>query len=165
MKGNKVVIGFILVMLVALSLNAQPTDLKIYFADMAQPSGAVYCYDPATHAETTVYARPSGRLYTFLFAPWAPDNLYFVNANEKKILRKRSAADRSRSSILTAPTCAISRSGTARSTSARRSEPGATARSGGCRMERPCYITPSNDPRLGGSGAAPSLSIRPASST
>jgi WD40 repeat protein len=61
---------------------------KVYFTDGSRSPGAVYSYDPVTHTETGVYTRPSGNLYSFLFAPWDTSQLYFVNANEYKIYRK-----------------------------------------------------------------------------
>jgi hypothetical protein len=59
-----------------------------YFADGRQSPGAVYSYNPVTHVETGIYTRPSGNLYSFLFAPWDSSQLYFVNANENRIYRK-----------------------------------------------------------------------------
>ena len=61
---------------------------SIYFADGYQSKGAVYYYDSVTNTETTIYTRPSGNLYSFLFAPWDTTQLYFVNANEYKIYKK-----------------------------------------------------------------------------
>jgi hypothetical protein len=65
---------------------------KIYFADGGRLPGEVYSYDPVTHAETSIYTRPSGNLHSFLFAPWDSSQLYFVNANEYKIYRKSLVA-------------------------------------------------------------------------
>lgn len=63
-------------------------ELEIYFADGGETLGSVYRYDTATGGVTVIYTRPSQRLYSFAFAPWAPHILYFVNANDTKIFKK-----------------------------------------------------------------------------
>ena len=55
--------------------------MDIYFTDAGEVPSAVYHYNTATRSETRVYTRPEKRLYSFLFAPWDPEKLYFVNAN------------------------------------------------------------------------------------
>lgn len=61
--------------------------VDLYLCDGGELTGAVY-HRPAIGPETKVYQRPSGRLYSFLFAPWDADKLYFVNSNEFKIYLK-----------------------------------------------------------------------------
>ncbi len=60
----------------------------IYFCDAGETRGSVY-HRPAAGPETKIYTRPSNRIYSFLFAPWDADRLYFVNANESKIYVKK----------------------------------------------------------------------------
>jgi len=61
--------------------------IDIYFCDANEARGSV-CHRPAVGLETKVYTRPAGRIYTFLFAPWDADKLYFVDANQFKIYVK-----------------------------------------------------------------------------
>ena len=61
-------------------------EKEIYFADAGEVPGSVYRHKAGI--DTKIYTKPSGRIYSFLFAPWDPDKLYFVNANEYKIFLK-----------------------------------------------------------------------------
>jgi hypothetical protein len=58
---------------------------SIYFSDSTESPGSVYEYRQGTRSKTAIFTRASDRLYSFAFAPWDPDRLYFVNANDKKI--------------------------------------------------------------------------------
>ncbi|MHC4188245.1 MAG: SMP-30/gluconolactonase/LRE family protein [Planctomycetota bacterium] len=60
---------------------------SIYFSDAMESPGSVYQYRADTGSKIALYTRPSRRLYTFAFAPWDPDQLYYVNANEDKVFR------------------------------------------------------------------------------
>ncbi len=62
--------------------------IDIYFCDGGETKGSVY-HRPAVGPEVKIYTRPAGRIYSFLFAPWDADKLYFVNANEFKIYVKK----------------------------------------------------------------------------
>lgn len=59
----------------------------IYFSDAMESPGSVYRYSPDTVSKIALYTRPHRRLYTFAFAPWDPDQLYYVNANEDDVFR------------------------------------------------------------------------------
>ncbi len=59
---------------------------EIYFCDGGETKGAVYRY---TGVETKVYQRPANRIYSFCFAPWDRNRLYFVDANQFNIYVKR----------------------------------------------------------------------------
>jgi len=61
---------------------------EIYFCDGGETRGAVYKY---TGVETQVYQRPRDRIYSFCFAPWDRNRLYFVNSNEYNIYMKSLA--------------------------------------------------------------------------
>jgi hypothetical protein len=58
---------------------------SLYFSDSTQSPGSVYKYRADTRSKTAIYTRPSSRLYSFVFAPWDPNRLYYVNANEFKV--------------------------------------------------------------------------------
>jgi len=62
--------------------------IDIYFCDANEEKGSVY-HRSATGVETKVYTRPAGRIYSFLFAPWDADKLYFVDANQLHIYLKK----------------------------------------------------------------------------
>jgi hypothetical protein len=59
---------------------------EIYFCDGGETKGAVYKY---TGIESKVYQRPANRIYSFCFAPWDRNRLYFVDANQFNIYVKR----------------------------------------------------------------------------
>ncbi|MHC4352491.1 MAG: WD40 repeat domain-containing protein [Planctomycetota bacterium] len=59
----------------------------IYFSDAMESPGSVYQYRADTGGKMAFYTRPSRSLHTFAFAPWDPDQLYYVNANEDKVLK------------------------------------------------------------------------------
>ncbi len=59
---------------------------EIYFCDGGETKGAVYRY---TGVETRLYQRPADRIYSFCFAPWDRNRLYFVDANRFNIYVKR----------------------------------------------------------------------------
>ncbi len=61
--------------------------IDIYFCDANETKGSVY-HRPAFGPEIKIYTRPSGRIYSFLFAPWDADKLYFLDANQFKIYLK-----------------------------------------------------------------------------
>jgi sugar lactone lactonase YvrE len=58
---------------------------SLYFSDSTENPGSVYRFRKDTMSKTAIFTRGSGRLYSFAFAPWDPNLLYFVNANDKKI--------------------------------------------------------------------------------
>jgi len=60
----------------------------LYFCDANEVNGSVY-HRSTTGMETRVYTRPVGRIYSFLFAPWDADKLYFVDANQFHIYLKK----------------------------------------------------------------------------
>lgn len=69
----------------AAPLVAEPPLPFLYFADGSSQPGSVIRYDQTAGTETALYKRPAGRLSGFAFAPWDPNRLYFVNANDRKI--------------------------------------------------------------------------------
>jgi hypothetical protein len=71
----------------SIAVTEQPPKLDIYFADAKESLGSVYHYNTTSGIEETVYTRPSGNLYSFMFHPAIPEKLYYVNANEYKIYR------------------------------------------------------------------------------
>ena len=58
---------------------------SLYFSDSTRSPGSVYRFRRDTMSKTAIYTRPSGRLYSFVFAPWDQNQLYVVNANDKKV--------------------------------------------------------------------------------
>jgi hypothetical protein len=61
--------------------------VDIYFCDGGEAKGSVY-HRPAVGPEVKIYTRPTGRIYSFLFAPWDANRLYFVDANQFRIYVK-----------------------------------------------------------------------------
>jgi WD40 repeat protein len=58
---------------------------SLYFSDSTESTGSVYQFRADTGTKTAIYTRPSARLYSFVFAPWDPNQLFFVNANDTKV--------------------------------------------------------------------------------
>lgn len=59
--------------------------ISLYFSDSTESPGSVYSYYAPFGFKTKLYQRSSKRLYGFEFAPWDPNYLFFVNANEHKV--------------------------------------------------------------------------------
>ena len=56
----------------------------LYFSECREEPGSVL---RAGGAQAALYTWPSGRIWSFTFAPWDPDLLYFVGANSAEIIQ------------------------------------------------------------------------------
>lgn len=60
-------------------------NTAIYFSDSTETPGSVYQYYRDTNTKKALYTRPSDNISSFIFAPWNPNQLYYISSLDNKI--------------------------------------------------------------------------------